>query len=60
MYEVRWDYTDGTYRHSEFCTSEEAWKFFSILEEGDLIDSVGLYYTDGDGNEKELAVWCRK
>jgi len=36
-----------------------AWRKYHSLEEADGIDSVTLYYADGDGAERELASWSR-
>lgn len=63
MYEVRWTMViTGNDNFMPFDDRDKAWKFYDACVDDDLecIDSVGLYYTDGDGNEKELAVWCRK
>lgn len=63
MYEVRWTYRNGGENCEPFDDDrDKAWKFYDEhVGENALycVDSVGLYYTDGDGNEKELASWSR-
>jgi len=59
MYEVRWTLINGEDKYDPFETQGPAWSLYDTLQECDDIDSVGLYYTDGDGNEKELASWSR-
>jgi len=59
FYKVKWK-VDGVYKDQKFDSLEFAWRKYHSLEEADGIESVGLYYTDRNGNEKELAVWCRK
>lgn len=59
MYEVRWTMIGGHDIDLPYDHEGDARQFFHALEENPYIDSVGLYYTDGDGAEKELAVWSR-
>ena len=60
MYEVRWTMVNGCDMEDLHDYEFTAWRKYHSLEEADGIESAALYYTDGDGNEKELAVWCRK
>lgn len=59
MYEVRWMYIDGDEDCEAFIAEDKAYKTYEDIKEFRSIDSVGIYYTDGDGNEKELASWSR-
>ena len=59
MYEVRWTMKAGYDMDDLHDDESEVWRKYHALEEADGIDSVGLYYTDGDGKEKELATWSR-
>jgi len=59
MYEVRWTMKAG-YDMDDLHDDESfAWRKYHSLEEADGIESAALYYTDGDGAEKELASWSR-
>jgi hypothetical protein len=64
MYEVRWTDTNGGEHTEEYVDENVAIKRFDdikdVLAVGYLdVDSVGVYHTDGDGDEKELLVWAR-
>ena len=59
MYEVRWTMTAGYDMDDLHDDESSAWRKYHSLEEADGIDSVALYYTDGDGAERELASWSR-
>jgi len=62
MYEVWWTVRSLEYDYDSgrtFDDRNEAWSFYGSYIDGEDIDSVGLYYIDGDGNEKELATWSR-
>ena len=59
MYEVRWTRTDGRDECYPYDNRQDADRLYSLLEGSKSVDSVGLYYTDGDGNEKVLATWIR-
>lgn len=60
MYEVRWTCMiisrDGL---EEYDDEDKARKAFDDIKESRGIDSVGLYYIDGDGAEREMASWSR-
>jgi len=63
MYEVRWTTILGNDYCDSFDEERRAWRRFEEVKkssrECDDLDSVGIYFVDGDGNEKELGVWSR-
>ena len=59
MYEVRWTMIGGSDHELPYDDEKKAWYGFHALVGEPEVDSVGLYYVDGDGAEKELMVWSR-
>ena len=57
-YEVRWTINGKDFEDS-FIDSTDAWRLYNTIVESVHVDSIGLYAQNGDGAEKELAVWSR-
>lgn len=56
MYEVRWE-IDGKEFVETLDSQTKAMKLYEDIRDDGFAKSSGVYYTDGDGNEKELASW---